>query len=110
MNLTGPMRLPEIYDLDIFGYPLSTARPERSAIFSIHNLQIIKNFGKRYSCYAGIQNIFNYIQSFSPLSGYNDPAFSSGFSPFFDTSYNYGTIQGREFFIGFRMNIEKKNT
>ena len=107
MNLTGPMSLPEVFDLDIYGNPLSTARPERSAIFSIHNLQIIKNIGKRYSCYAGIQNIFNYIQSYSPLSAYNDPAFSSGFSPFFDTSYNYGTIQGREFFIGFRMNIEK---
>lgn len=102
-NLTGPMSLPEVYDLDDQGNPLTTSRSTTSETFSIHNLKMEKSIGKLFFVYGGIMNLFDYFQPVSPLVGYNDPNFNSGFSPNFDTSYSYSPIHGREFFLGLRM-------
>ena len=105
-QITGPMRLPEVFDLNSEGVPLSTARPIWSRPFSLHNVQVTKQFSRAWSVYFGIQNLANYIQRTSPLVGYNDPNAAIGFSPFFDTSYAYAPNHGREFYIGFKWSVE----
>ena len=104
-NLTGPMNLPEVYDLDPGGNPLPYSRSTESEPFSTHNIKLEKSIGKLFFLYGGIMNLFDYFQPMSPLVGYNDPNYNSGFSPNFDTSYSYSPIHGREFFLGIRMNL-----
>jgi outer membrane receptor for ferrienterochelin and colicins len=102
-KLTGPMELPEVFDLDINGNPLPTARPTISKPFSMHNFQITKDFPKlNLSIYVGVQNLLDYRQEISPLVGYNDPNSTAGFSDYFDTAYAYSPIHGREFYFGLR--------
>ncbi len=104
-RLTGPMTLPEVFDLDENGNPLDAPRPTRSESFSFHNIQITKVLKKGWSIYGGIQNIFNYTQPISPLVGFNDPNSSTGFSDSFDTSYAFAPIHGREVYLGFQWNL-----
>lgn len=104
-RLTGPMALPEVFDLDENGMTLSEPRPTTSEVFAIHNLQLSKKLSKGFSFYGGVQNIFNYIQNASPLTGFNDPSTNLGFSQSFDTAYAYSPIHGREFYIGFNWNL-----
>lgn len=99
-NFTGPMALPEVFDLDANGEPLAEPRPTLSEHFSIHNLQVTKETSKSFSLYFGIQNIWNFLQPWSPLVGFNDPGSNPGFSNSFDTAYAYAPIHGREFYIG----------
>ena len=108
-RVTGPMALPEVYDIDGQGNTRSSSRPTESDIFTTHDFQITKNYPKRnLSIYAGIQNIFNTIQGYSPLVGYNDPNAAPGFSDQFDTSYAYGSLQSREFYLGVRWSLGRK--
>ena len=100
LNITGPMQLPEVFDLDANGQPLPNPRPTTSEPFAFQNIQVTKTVNKQLSLYGGLQNLFNYRQQFSPLVGANDPNFNTGFSPFFDTSYAYSPIHGREFYLG----------
>jgi outer membrane receptor for ferrienterochelin and colicins len=105
MNITGPMALPEVFDLDVNGNPEMVSRSTRSDVFSIHNIQITKQLNRGLSLYTGMQNITNYRQAQIPIVGYNDPNNPTGFSPFFDTSYAYSPIHGREVFLGFRYDL-----
>ncbi|NNF34887.1 MAG: TonB-dependent receptor [Saprospiraceae bacterium] len=105
MNITGPMALPEVFDLDVNGNPGATSRPTTSDVFSIHNIQITKKMNTGWSLYTGLQNISNYRQAQIPIVGYNDPNNPTGFSPFFDTSYAYSPIHGREVFLGVRYDL-----
>ena len=103
VRYTGEMALPEVFDLDDTGNPLSVARPIVSMPFSFHNFQVTKAFRKNtWQLYAGLQNILNYRQPISPLVGYNDPNAAIGFSPFFDTAYAYSPLHGRELYVGVR--------
>lgn len=104
-RITGPMALPEVYDLDDSGNPKAESRPTRSEPFSFHNIQLTKNFKGNWSIYTGVQNIFDYRQSISPLVGYNDPNASIGFSDSFDTSYAFAPIHGREVYLGVKWNL-----
>ena len=103
---TGPMALPEVYDLDGNGDPLGTPRPTTSQTFAIHNLQIAKDLKSGFSIYGGAQNIFDYIQPWSPLTGINDPNSNLGFSDSFDTAYAYSPIHGREFYLGVKWSLD----
>ena len=108
-TITGPMSLPEVFDLDAEGEPLGTPKSTTSQPFSIHNIQITKQWSKRdLEIYGGVQNIFNFRQTETPLVGLNDPNSPAGFSPYFDTSYSYGSIHGREFFLGLRFQFDPK--
>ncbi len=107
MNITGPMALPEVYDLNNEGLPSTTPRSTTSDVFSIHNVQITKTFKGSISLYTGIQNITNYRQAQIPIVGHNDPNNPIGFSPFFDTSYAYSPIHGREVFLGIRYDLSR---
>lgn len=100
-TVTGPMSLPEVYDVDAnTGEPLADPRSTLSETFSIHNLQVLKNLPLGFVVYTGVRNLFNYVQPVSPLTGYNDPNAEVGFSDHFDTSYAYGPLHGREFYVG----------
>lgn len=106
-QITGPMQLPEVYDLDENGNPKSEPRAQRSEPFASQNIQLAKKWKKPgLRIYLGMQNLFNYRQQISPLSGYNDPNSLPGFSEYFDTAYAYSPIHGREFYLGFTWNIE----
>lgn len=109
MRITGPMSLPEVFDLDANGEPLMTSRPTTSETFSLHNLQVQKDFSETFSLYAGLQNLTNFIQTTSPLIGFNDPNAPVGFSDYFDTSYAYAPNHGREFYLGLRWQLGRKN-
>jgi len=103
---TGVMALPEVYDLDANGVPLDTPRPTQSEPFSLHQLQVTKVFNNNYTLYFGVNNLFNYVQRESQLVGYDDPNYAPGFSPYFDTSYVYAPNHGREFYIGFKLDLD----
>ena len=107
-NLTGPMALPEVYDLDAEGLPLGAPRATTSRVFSTHNLQVTKVFNARFSAYLGLQNIFNYRQPGSPLVGFNDPNAAVGFSEFFDTAYAYAPNHGREVYVGVKWQLARR--
>ncbi len=103
---TGVMALPEVYDLDANGVPLDEPRPTESEPFSLHQLQVTKVFNNNYTLYLGVNNLFNYVQNDSQLIGYDDPNYAPGFSPYFDTSYVYAPNHGREFYIGFKLDLD----
>ena len=109
-QITGPMALPEVYDLDESGAPLEDSRPTTSIPFSLHQVQVTKMIKNNYSLYFGINNLFNFIQTESPLVGYNDPNYEPGFSPYFDTAYAYAPNHGIEFYLGFKWDLAKKTT
>lgn len=108
-QFTGPMSLPEVYDLDELGQPLDTPRPTTSEPFSLHQIQVTKLIKNNYNLYFGINNLFNYIQTESPLVGYDDPNYAPGFSPYFDTAYAYAPNHGIEFYVGFKWDLQRKN-
>ncbi|MBX2819048.1 MAG: TonB-dependent receptor plug domain-containing protein [Rhodothermaceae bacterium] len=91
-NLTGPMKLPE--------YEAPFARDPFSPSFSIHNLQVTKDFplpkGDIFQAYIASENIFNYTQP-TPLVDPQNP-----FGDRFDTAYVYGPIHGGHIGFGAR--------
>ncbi|HAA16289.1 MAG TPA: TonB-dependent receptor [Cytophagales bacterium] len=105
LNLTGPMALPEVFDVGEDGELLPIARPTTSETFAFQNLQVTKTFNRAWQIYVGIQNLLNYRQQISPLTGFDDPNFAPGFSPYFDTAYAFSPIHGREFYLGVRWNL-----
>lgn len=106
--LVGEMHLPEVYDLDANGNPLENPRPMTSPTYLMHNFKITKSFKKNaWKFYAGVNNIFDFNQAYSPLSGYNDPNANPGFSDYFDSAYIYGVYESREFYIGTTLNFGK---
>ncbi len=100
LKVTGSMALPEVFDLDESGEPLAVPRPTTSHPFSLHNIQVNKTLKHSFGVYAGIQNIFDYVQPYSPLTGHNDPSANPGFGASFDTSYAFAPIHGREIYLG----------
>lgn len=109
LRLTGSMALPEVYDLNSEGQPIPHPRPTRSEPFAFQNIQLTKEFPKQnIQLYIGIQNLFNYVQPYSPLVGYNDPTTMPGFSTYFDTAYAYAPIHGRELYVGVKWNTGKR--
>ena len=102
-------RLPTVFEMMDNGEISSVARPTKSKPFSIHNININGILNNKNEIYFGMLNVFNFRQRESPLVGYNDPNYQKGFSPYFDTSYAYAPNHGMEVFVGYRLNIEKKN-
>ncbi len=106
-QFTGPMQLPEVFDIDQNGQPLTTSRPTLSQSFSLHNIKLEKTINKKISIYGGIVNLLSYRQALSPLVGINDPNASNGFSAYFDTAYAFSPIEGREYYLGVILNLSK---
>lgn len=104
VNVTGPMALPAVYDLDAAGAPLPSPRPLQSNTFALHQFQIQKEIEPIHlDIYIGVRNLFNYRQPGSPLAGFDDPAHAPGFSPHFDTAYAFAPLQGRVWYVGCRL-------
>ena len=108
-NYVGVMQLPTVYEMNDNGEISSIARPTKSKPFSIHNINVNGIFKNKNEIYFGMLNVFNFRQKETPLVGYNDPNYQKGFSPYFDTSYAYAPNHGMEVFVGYRLNIRKKN-
>ncbi len=102
-QLTGAMALPEVYDVDEAGDLLLHPRSQRSRPFAQHHLRMSKRWERSgVECYGGVTNLLDFRQPITPLSGFNDPNFATGFSPWFDTAYSYAPIHGREWFVGIK--------
>lgn len=81
-------------------------RPEKSPPYSIQNIQLTKKFRNGIEIYAGLKNIFNFIQkdpilrSFDPYNTTYNPANPNDYR--FDTTYGFTTTQGIKGFVGLR--------
>ena len=63
------------------------------------DLQITRRW-KDVQIYGGIENIFDFRQSF-PILGYDQP-----FGEYFDPAFNWGPTKGREFYVGVRYSVK----
>ena len=99
LNYTGKVMGPQLLPV----YPEPFTRPEKSPWFTLQNFQITKSFKHGIELYSGIRNIFNFTQP-SPLIDPGDP-----FGDNFDTSYAYGPLQVRRFYLGIRWNLKRKS-
>lgn len=102
-NWNGPTAMPEVFDVNAVGKIISS-RSDLSPEFALHNLKVRKEFEK-IEIFAGVRNIFDNVQQISPLSGTQDETVPLGFGEYFDTAYSYGSLMGRNFFIGFDWSI-----
>ena len=94
-RVMGPQHLPTFID--------EFARPEISPWFTVQHLQMNKRFENiGMDVYVGVKNIFNYTQD-SPLIDPENP-----YGDNFDTSYAYGPLQVRRFFLGLRWQLDRK--
>ncbi|MCB0397515.1 MAG: TonB-dependent receptor [Flavobacteriales bacterium] len=96
-NLTGRVMGPQ--HLPAFAAPFD--RPVISPWYTLQNVQVTKVFDCGVEVYGGVKNIWNYTQP-SPLV---DPAHP--FGDRFDTSYAYGPLQVRRFFVGLRFSLKE---
>jgi len=87
-RIPGTQSNPEPYRLEEF-----------SPAFSLVNLQIGKTLFERLDLYAGIENLFGYIQE-DPILASEDP-----FGPYFDASLIWGPVFGRKIYAGLRFRI-----
>ncbi|WP_395632659.1 TonB-dependent receptor plug domain-containing protein [Flavobacterium sp.] len=115
-NLTGPIRLPLLSDLD--------PRREYSLPFSVQNIQLTFKKFHHFEIYSGIKNIFDWTPNRGNpflIARANDPfdqnvqfdsngnAVPSATNPYgltFDPTYAYGPNQGIRFFLGLRYHLD----
>jgi outer membrane receptor for ferrienterochelin and colicins len=75
--------------------PIEFQQAKTSQPYFLMNLQITKKW-KSLELYGGCENLLNFRQN-RPIVSWQNP-----FSPYFDTSFNWGPTRGREFYIGLR--------
>ena len=93
-RVTGPQDLPR--------YPEPFRRPTVSPWYTVQNLQIGKEFHRAgLRLYTGVKNVWNMMQQ-SPLIDPQHP-----FGEYFDTSYAWGPLQGRRFFLGISYGLHR---
>ncbi|GAB3828854.1 TonB-dependent receptor [Hymenobacter jeollabukensis] len=96
-QVTGPMNLP-VQPLDY--------RPSRSPWYSLQNVQLTKQLGKRLQVYGGVKNLLGFLprhvllRPFDPFDKHVNQDNPNGYT--FDTEYNYAPLQGRRSFLGMR--------
>ena len=116
-SLYGPMQMPLAGPAD--------PRLPSSPWWSHHNIQVTKPLGRNLEIYAGVKNLFNWTPSRD-----NPFLIARAYDPFdkhvqygpdgrplvlpdnpygltFDTAYAYAPNQGRRWFLGLRMMIDK---
>lgn len=93
MNWFGKQMLP-----DTRSNPVEYQQPSESEPFAVFNAQINKNW-ESFEFYAGVENMFDYKQA-NPIVSANNP-----FGQYFDTSFIWGPVKGREIYAGFRFKI-----
>ena len=63
------------------------------------NTQLTKVFSKSFETYLGVENLTNYKQM-NPIIANDDP-----FGEYFDSTFVYGPIFGRMYYLGLRYRI-----
>lgn len=91
----SPKRLPETSSL-----PEKNQMPTWSPAYSIVNLQIRKDIGKKWEWYVGGENLLNVVQRNPVLSAENPN------QPWFDAAYAWGPLNGIFAYAGFRLKIK----
>ena len=92
-QLCGGGRLPTTAD-----NPETLRRPDSFGDYQMYNAQLTRWF-KRWSIYAGVENIGNFMQE-DPIVSADNPA-----SEYFDSSMIWGPLMSRKFYIGARWNL-----
>jgi len=93
MNWYGRQELP-----DTKNNPPQYRFASESEPFAVFNAQVNKNW-ESFEFYLGVENIFDYKQS-NPIVSAENP-----FSQYFDTSFIWGPVKGREIYAGFRFKL-----
>jgi outer membrane receptor for ferrienterochelin and colicins len=101
---TGPTNMPEVFNISNSGNILNQ-RNMLSASFQQHDIGLKIIYSSKINFSLGIQNLLNFIQPDMPLTGFNDKNYPAGFSPYFDTSYNYAPLIGRRFYMGIKWEL-----
>lgn len=86
----GKQRLPNTAE-----NPTEYRQAEYSKTFTTINIQLTKTW-KKIELYSGCENLLDFRQ-LKPIVSWQNP-----FSPYFDTSFNWGPTRGREVYIGIR--------
>lgn len=101
-NWYGPMRLPILPN---------DYRPEYSPWFCIANIQFTKKFSYGLEIYTGMKNLIDFVpkdplmRPFDPFNKTADDPVTNPNGYTFDTTYNYGSMQGRRVYLGMRYNL-----
>lgn len=90
----GSQRLPESAK-----NPVQFRQISQSPAYTILNGQITKTLAN-WDLYTGVENVLNYTQE-EPIISWRDP-----FGRYFDTSFNWGPVKGRELYAGVRYRME----
>jgi outer membrane receptor for ferrienterochelin and colicins len=85
-------------------------RPSKSPWFTIQNIQLTKKFNNGIEIYAGLKNIFNFIQKepiLRPFDPFNrQTAIDNPNNYTFDTTYGFTSTQGIKGFAGLRYTLQ----
>jgi outer membrane receptor for ferrienterochelin and colicins len=101
-NYNGPMRLP-VFPNDF--------RPEYSPGFNLINMQISKTMDSKFEFYLGCRNLLNFLpknpimRPFDPFDKQVNDKVNNPNGYTFDPSYTYASMQGRRYYVGFRLNF-----
>jgi outer membrane receptor for ferrienterochelin and colicin len=88
--------------------PSTEANPESlrlnttSPSFITMNAHVNKALKKGFECYAGVENMLNYMQQ-NPIVDATNP-----FGSYFDGSLIWGPVMGRAFYLGVRYKVKRK--
>lgn len=94
LNWQGSKRIPST-----MANPIEYQLAGRSPSFFIANMQVSKNWSKKFEIYAGVENLFNFRQE-DPIIASSEP-----FSEYFDATMIWGPIFGRNIYAGLRYYI-----
>lgn len=101
ITVTGPQNLAKFYDYDnnqrynLDGSPMRRTSP----VFSTVDLKASYAFNNRWSVFAGVDNVFNYVQTDKESPLWLD---SSGG---IDVTHVWGPLQGRYMYAGVRFSL-----
>jgi len=93
-NLIGEQRFPSTS-----ASPIEYRMDEFTHDINLVNTQLTRVFSRSFETYLGIENLTNYKQM-NPIISNDDP-----FGPYFDSTFVYGPIFGRMYYLGLRYKI-----
>ena len=93
-NLIGEQRFPSTENS-----PIEYRMDEYTPDITLVNTQLTRVFNKSFEAYLGIENLTNYKQM-NPIISSEDP-----FGQYFDSTFIYGPLFGRMYYLGLRYRI-----
>ena len=95
MQWNSPKRIPSTISL-----AENERMPDWSPAYTILNLQLRKDIGKKWEWYLGGENLLNVVQK-NPVLSASDPR-----QKWFDAAYAWGPVNGINTYMGFRLKIK----